>query len=353
MSAIGIETPRVLRVIVPVGGTPTAAQELEIVAGSGVTLTGTRTGARVELEIAASGGGGGVSDHGALTGLSDDDHAQYALLAGRAGGQTLKGGTASGEVLTLQSTAHATRGYVYSVDRMVVGDPGSESAGININGTTYTAVAQFNEIGGGRGGIELHGHSTTHPIYMLGSRSNSDTSAHSSITTSMELLTILATGWTGSHYDQCASIELRSGAGTISGTSSPGEIRLRTTADGAQTPTTRVTIGSDGVVAVAGSMTLGTPLAAAQGGTGATALGDLAVSGGSIQVSQARGLRETAGPTTLTMGAVADGQLLRRSGSTIIGAYIILGTLTPAQSGPYNVLVGTATGEAFTGSTWA
>lgn len=29
--------------------------------------------------------GGGVSDHGALTGLGDDDHAQYALLAGRTG----------------------------------------------------------------------------------------------------------------------------------------------------------------------------------------------------------------------------------------------------------------------------
>jgi len=30
-------------------------------------------------------GGGGGSDHGGLTGLSDDDHSQYALLAGRAG----------------------------------------------------------------------------------------------------------------------------------------------------------------------------------------------------------------------------------------------------------------------------
>ncbi len=29
--------------------------------------------------------GGGVTDHGALTGLADDDHAQYALLAGRSG----------------------------------------------------------------------------------------------------------------------------------------------------------------------------------------------------------------------------------------------------------------------------
>jgi len=49
-------------------------------------------------------------DHGLLAGLGDDDHAQYALLAGRAGGQTLIGGTAAGEDLTLQSTSNATRG---------------------------------------------------------------------------------------------------------------------------------------------------------------------------------------------------------------------------------------------------
>jgi len=63
-----------------------------------------------------SAGGGGVSDHGLLTGLADDDHAQYALLAGRAAGQTLRGGSAASEHLTLQSTAHATRGYVRAQD---------------------------------------------------------------------------------------------------------------------------------------------------------------------------------------------------------------------------------------------
>lgn len=51
-------------------------------------------------------------DHGAIGGLSDDDHTQYALLAGRATGQTLKGGTASGEDLTLMSTADATKGQI-------------------------------------------------------------------------------------------------------------------------------------------------------------------------------------------------------------------------------------------------
>lgn len=51
-------------------------------------------------------------DHGSIGGLSDDDHAQYALLAGRAGGQTLTGDTNSGGNLLLNSTTHAAKGAV-------------------------------------------------------------------------------------------------------------------------------------------------------------------------------------------------------------------------------------------------
>ena len=40
------------------------------------------TAQRVAQAIAALGGGGGVTDHGALTGLSDDDHTQYLLADG-------------------------------------------------------------------------------------------------------------------------------------------------------------------------------------------------------------------------------------------------------------------------------
>ena len=50
--------------------------------------------------------------HGELAGLTDDDHTQYPLLAGRSGGQTIYGGTASGDDLTLESTSHATKGAV-------------------------------------------------------------------------------------------------------------------------------------------------------------------------------------------------------------------------------------------------
>lgn len=50
--------------------------------------------------------------HGNLSGLGADDHVQYALLAGRTGGQTLIGGTLANNNLVLESTSHATKGFV-------------------------------------------------------------------------------------------------------------------------------------------------------------------------------------------------------------------------------------------------
>ncbi|MFQ6615863.1 MAG: hypothetical protein ACE5HZ_03710 [Fidelibacterota bacterium] len=54
----------------------------------------------------------GLTDHGGLSGLADDDHSQYALLDGRTGGQTLSGGTAASGTLTLESTSNATKGKI-------------------------------------------------------------------------------------------------------------------------------------------------------------------------------------------------------------------------------------------------
>lgn len=51
-------------------------------------------------------------DHGSIGGLADDDHTQYALLLGRSGGQTIYGGTAASNGLTLLSTSNATKGKI-------------------------------------------------------------------------------------------------------------------------------------------------------------------------------------------------------------------------------------------------
>lgn len=54
----------------------------------------------------------GVTAHSGLTGLTADDHTQYVLLGGRGGGQTIRGGSAANNSLTLDSTSNATKGFV-------------------------------------------------------------------------------------------------------------------------------------------------------------------------------------------------------------------------------------------------
>lgn len=99
----------------------------------------------------------GVTDHSALTGLADDDHTQYALLAGRATPQTLAFGSASGATAGyLTSTSHATKGrYALNaagtiiVDeangRLKVGPTFINSADgvINIGGTLGSSGSEF------------------------------------------------------------------------------------------------------------------------------------------------------------------------------------------------------------------
>lgn len=79
-------------------------------------------------------------------------------------------------------------------------------------------------------------------------------------------------------------------------------------------------LGTSGSTACAGN---DARLTDSRAPTGA-ASGDLGGSYPSPTVTQARGLRETSGPTTLTLGAVADGQVLQRSGSTVVGAWLAL-----------------------------
>lgn len=96
----------------------------------------------------ARGGGAGVSDHGALTGLADDDHPQYAtdtdltthaatdthsiyaMLAGRFGGQSLSGGTVSGNILTLRGNAADATGGVKVVGMFSVNNVTPEAGNL-------------------------------------------------------------------------------------------------------------------------------------------------------------------------------------------------------------------------------
>lgn len=68
-------------------------------------------------------------DHGELSGLADDDHTQYALLAGRTSGQTLNGGTASSGNLDLDSTSDSTKGAIRIKSNLVAFTNASYSGG--------------------------------------------------------------------------------------------------------------------------------------------------------------------------------------------------------------------------------
>lgn len=138
----------------------------------------------------------------------------------------------------------------YITEPISIGDPGFESGGVNVNGVTYNAALKVNDIGGSQPAqYVIHKHSTTLQALILGTRSNSNTSTHGTVTNSMDLFSTIAAGWTGSHYDLFAGIYYRVDAsGTISATSSPGTIDFRTTPDGGNAPQSAMTIRSDKTV---------------------------------------------------------------------------------------------------------
>ena len=65
-----------------------------------------------------------ITDHGGLTGLGDDDHTQYLLLAGRAGGQIVYGGNAANDDLILEGTSHGTKTTSYVILQLSGGNVG-------------------------------------------------------------------------------------------------------------------------------------------------------------------------------------------------------------------------------------
>lgn len=69
--------------------------------------------------------------HSELSGLTTTDagHTQFAMLAGRVGGQIVQGGAAASEHLVLESTAHATKGLVKTKDTFVPFTDASYSGG--------------------------------------------------------------------------------------------------------------------------------------------------------------------------------------------------------------------------------
>lgn len=151
------------------------------------------------------------------------------------------------DIVTLSGDQTITGDKIFS-GSTIFGDPGTESTGIDINGTTYDSVAKVSDIGGSDAAqFILHRHSTTLEPLIIGARSNSNTSSHTAITAGQSCFSLFAAGWTGSHYDLFGQWTIGADtSGTISSTSSPGRYNLKITPDGSNTPVDVFSIGNNG-----------------------------------------------------------------------------------------------------------
>lgn len=97
---------------------------------------------------------GGVTAHSALTGLTTgDDHTQYAFLAGRVGGQTLRGGTAARDTLYLLSTSHGSKGMIVTDKILVRTDTTAAFTSYENVGATGTVKVDVGMLGNGEANL--------------------------------------------------------------------------------------------------------------------------------------------------------------------------------------------------------
>lgn len=161
-----------------------------------------------------------------------DDLTQYALLAGRSGGQTLIGGTASGNNLTLKSSSNATRG------KIVLGNAGTtayddvnDRIGIGTSSPSYPLDVTGNvRLAGSSGGVSIGTSVFSNAALAIGGTVGNDGTNTFLMYTASTVLTIpaggsgfgLYTGGTaniasGSGTSYCAFVaqQSKTGAGTI------------------------------------------------------------------------------------------------------------------------------------------
>ncbi len=115
------------------------------------------------------------------------------------------------------------------LDKVIIGDAGSEESGVNINGTVFDSSAKVSDIGGTNlAQFLIHRHSTTLSPLIVAARSRSDTSGHSTVVKNDEVLRLIGAGWDGVDYKPATEINFIvdgvSGAGNM-----PGRIDLKTT----------------------------------------------------------------------------------------------------------------------------
>jgi len=143
-----------------------------------------------------------------------------------------------------------------TITTLIVGDPGTEGAGIDISGVTYESSFKASDIDGTNfAQTILHRHSTVLEPLIVGARSNSNTSAHASVTAGMNIFAIYGAGYVSDNYKLFGSLTIGADStGTLSSTSAPGRWDFNVTPDGAVVPALAMRITNDKKATFSGSV---------------------------------------------------------------------------------------------------
>ncbi len=204
-------------------------------------------------------------DHGNIGGLGDDDHTQYALLAGRSTPQVLNLGTqASANTGIISSTSHSTKGSFTvggitfdEVNKRIGINVSSPSAKIDIADQDNAAVliTEYNDADG---------------VNFRSKRARGTIASPTALLSSDRIVGITAFGHNGSSIVGArGTIEIIATENWNS-TNNGTAIRFNTTALGSTTNTTKITIDGSGNLGV-GTATFGTNAVGVIGVLNATA----------------------------------------------------------------------------------
>jgi hypothetical protein len=128
-----------------------------------------------------------------------------------------------------------------------VGPVGNEQGGILVQGVNFDAIAKINQLGGpNQGMLIMHRHSDTFASNLAFSRSRGETAAHVAVQPGDVLSQVSHLGWSGTHYDIAAFVNvIIPPGGTVNSGSLPGQFDFYTTPDGSDTALLAMSILED------------------------------------------------------------------------------------------------------------
>jgi hypothetical protein len=190
-------------------------------------------------------------DHGDLQDLLADDHTQYLLLAGRAGGQVGTGGTAAGNNLTLRSNT----GFDGTI-RLGDSNTGADAVVIHgttdtlgINGVTQTVRLTVRDQTVGAipmVNLQRHEAAAATGVLEVWSRSRGNAGTPTVVANDDTVGELLGVAFDGTDYERVAAMRYLIRDTNPSATSMGGEISFFTTTDGTVTLAERFRLSEDG-----------------------------------------------------------------------------------------------------------